>query len=455
MAHGVSPMAKGLRIGLAGLGTVGRGVARIVKSRATEWETMLGGRLQLNSIAVRSATTARREEFPEVAFTTDPLELATNPDLDVIVEVMGGTTDALALVRAALKSGKHIVTANKALLAEHGRELISLAVARGRALRFEAAVAGGVPVITTLEHGLSANRIVSVRGILNGTTNFILSSMENLGCEYGDALKEAQRIGFAEADPALDVRGIDAAQKLAILAHVAWRKRVDWRTIPTVGIEGIRAVDVLAATNGGYSIRLIAGVEQPSTDEPGYAGVAPMLVPGDSIWGATRDGMNTVEIVGDSVGRLTLSGPGAGGAPTASAVVSDLIAIASGAPAHLPARSTGWDSNASVLRFGAAARVHSHYLRITVPEPADHKKNRFRDVLQSCLEASGVKCEIGELEHNNERALVAWTMSPIPADVIDSVIRGLRQATQTEPGMIMMPVMDESGDLHVIAPRDN
>ncbi len=255
--------------------------------------------------------------------TTDLSTVLNDPEIEAVVQLIGGLEPDRSIMLKVLQSGKDIITANKAVLAEHGRELFDCARKMGRTIAFEAAVGGGIPIIAAVNQSLVANQIESIHGILNGTSNFILTQMEDLGATYADALAEAQRRGFAEADPAMDVNGTDAAQKLAILAHLAFGARVDWKTIPRIGIDTVDVADMRYARELGYSVKLLAVAEL--VPEGLELHVSPTLVRLRTTLAQVDGAFNAMRIVGDAVGRVFLHGLGAGQMPTASACIADLI----------------------------------------------------------------------------------------------------------------------------------
>lgn len=322
-------MSKPLRIGVAGLGTVGVGVVKILAERREFLAAASGRVVELAAVSARDAKKDRGIDVSKVRWEKDARALATADDIDVVVELIGGAEGiARELVETALSNGKHVVTANKALIARHGLSLALVAEQRGVALNYEAAVAGGIPIVKALREGLAANEITSVVGILNGTCNYILTEMEKTGRDFADVLKDAQALGYAEADPSFDVGGIDAAHKLAILASLAFGREIDFENVYVEGIERITATDIKFAREFGYKIKLLAiatkseaGIEQR---------VHPALVPDGSPLAAVSGVFNAVAVRGDRVGLLVLEGRGAGEGPTASAVLSDLIDIARG-----------------------------------------------------------------------------------------------------------------------------
>lgn len=322
-------MTQPLRIGLAGLGTVGMGVLTILTGNGGIIGARAGRPLQVVAVSARDQSRDRGMDLSGFAWETDPVALAQRDDIDVFVEMIGGEDGpALAAVEAALGAGHAVVTANKALLAHHGQRLALLAEQKGAALRYEAAVAGGIPCVKALTEGMAGNAITRVMGVLNGTCNYILTAMEAHGRSYEDALREAQELGYAEADPSFDVGGIDAAHKLALLAATAFGAEVDFDGVTIEGIERIALEDILHAREMGYRIKLL-GVAQ-RTGEQLEQRMQPCLVPATSPIGHLEDVANMVVIEGDAVGQTCYQGPGAGAGPTGSAIVADLIDIARG-----------------------------------------------------------------------------------------------------------------------------
>ena len=331
-----------LRVGLLGAGTVGGAVARAFRDEPERLAPFDGARIVLARVAVRDTARAAVAGIPEDLLTDAPANLVASPEVDIVVELIGGDEPARTLIAASLAAGKPVVTANKHVLAHHGPELEVLARSTGTPLRFEAAVAAGIPVLGPLGADLAANRIDRVRGIVNGTTNFILSAMGERGRAYDLVLLEAQRAGYAEADPAGDVEGGDALNKLVVLARLAFGTWLDPASIerrPATalglgrpGITGVRAEEVAAAGVHGLRLKLIADARRTSDESDEIeARVQVVAVPGDSGFGRTSGVLNRIEIDATPLGRLVLTGPGAGGGPTGSAVLGDLIALARGA----------------------------------------------------------------------------------------------------------------------------
>ena len=324
-------MAEPLRIALAGLGTVGAGVIRLIEANAALIARRAGRPIAVTCVSARDRSKDRGVDLSAYAWEDDMVVMGERDDVDVVVELVGGSDGpALALARTTFEAGKSLVTANKAMIAHHGLELAAKAEAAKVALKFEAAVAGGIPVIKGLREGAAANAIERVYGILNGTCNFILSTMEDTGRDFADVLAEAQAKGFAEADPAFDVEGTDAAHKLSILAAIAFGSRLDFASVETAGITRLMAADIAQADSLGYVIRLIGMAETDDSQGASrlFQRVQPHLVPFDHPLAHVDGATNAVVAEGNFSGRLLFQGAGAGDGPTASAVVADLIDIA-------------------------------------------------------------------------------------------------------------------------------
>ena len=332
-----------IRVGVLGCGTVGASLIALVDRQNSTIQARTGLSIEISRIAVRDLSRVRPVGVDGAAFTTDAMAVATDPSIDVIVEVMGGISPARELILAALAAGKPVITANKALLAVHGSELFAAAEAGGVDLLFEASVAGGIPFIRPLRESLLAEPVVRVMGIMNGTTNYILTRMTEAGADYSEALAEAQALGYAEADPTADVEGHDAAAKIAIVASIAFGAEVTSADVQCEGISKVTADDIAFANRHGYAIKLLAIAERfsDSTGDELSARVHPCLVPNAHPLAAVRDSFNAVFVQGEAVGDLMFYGRGAGGDPTASAVLGDLVDAAvnlqSGAHASLGA----------------------------------------------------------------------------------------------------------------------
>ncbi|WP_177320424.1 homoserine dehydrogenase [Lentzea waywayandensis] len=320
---------KPIRVALLGCGTVGTEVVRLLTDQAEDLTQRIGAPVELAGIAVRRPN--KHREVPEHLLTTDAAALVKSDDVDVIVEVIGGIDPTRGLLLEALRNGKSVVTANKALLAEHGPDLFEAADASGADLYFEAAVAGAIPLLRPLRESLAGDRITRVMGIVNGTTNFILSAMDATGAGYNETLEEASRLGYAEADPTADVDGFDAASKAAILASLAFHTRVTASDVYREGIRAVSAADIQAAKGLGRTVKLLAICERvtsPSGQESVAVRVHPAMIPRTHPLASVNGAFNAVFVEADAAGEMMFYGQGAGGAPTASAVVGDLVAVA-------------------------------------------------------------------------------------------------------------------------------
>ncbi|SNR25745.1 homoserine dehydrogenase [Puniceibacterium sediminis] len=353
-------MTEPLRLGIAGLGTVGAGVIKIIRQKATLLAERSGRPIVISAVAARNRDKDRGVSLAGYAWEDDAVALAVRDDVDVFVELMGGSDGpAKAATEAALAAGKDVVTANKAMLAHHGQALAQLAEDKGCVLRFEAAVAGGIPVIKALTEGLAGNDIGRVMGVMNGTCNYILTRMESAGLTYDQAFDEADKLGYLEADPNLDVGGIDAGHKLSLLAAIAYGTQVAFDAVELEGIGKVSIDDIRQAADMGYKIKLLGvcrmtgrGLEQR---------MAPCLVPATSPLGQLDGGTNMVVIEGDQVGQIVMRGAGAGEGPTASAVMGDVLDIARGT------RLSTFGQPASSLKPVTPSRVASpapYYLRM-------------------------------------------------------------------------------------------
>ncbi len=353
-------MTTPLRLGIAGLGTVGVGVVRIIRKQADLLEARTGRKITITAVSARSKDKDRGVSLADYAWEDDPVALAKRDDVDVFVELIGGDEGpAKNATEAAIKAGKDVVTANKAMLAHHGQELAEAAEKAGLVIRYEAAVAGGIPVMKALTEGLAGNEITRVMGVMNGTCNYILTQMQATRQGYNALFDEADKLGYLEADPNLDVGGIDAGHKLALLSSVAFGTQVDFDAVELEGIQAITLEDIDAAADMGFRIKLL-GVAQ-MTGRGLEQRMSPCLVPDQSPLGQLEGGTNMVVIEGDSVGQIVLRGAGAGEGPTASAVMSDVIDIARGL------RLKTFGQPATTLRKARAAKAAvpaPYYLRM-------------------------------------------------------------------------------------------
>ncbi|WP_028455530.1 homoserine dehydrogenase [Chitinilyticum litopenaei] len=316
---------KPIYVGLCGVGTVGGGTATVLKRNAEEIARRAGRPIVVKMAANRDLERAREVCGPDVTVVDDALAVVNNPEIDIVVELIGGTTIAKEIVLKAIENGKHVVTANKKLIAEYGNEIFARAQEKGVIVAFEAAVAGGIPIIKALREGLTANKIEWVAGIINGTSNFILTEMRDKGAAFADVLKEAQRLGYAEADPTFDIEGHDAAHKLTIMSAIAFGIPVQFDKAYLEGISKLDATDIKYAMELGYRIKLLGVTRRrPNGIE---LRVAPTLIPQKRLIANVDGVMNAVLVKGDAVGATLYYGPGAGAEPTASSVIADLVDI--------------------------------------------------------------------------------------------------------------------------------
>ena len=365
-------MPEPLRIALAGLGTVGVGVIRLIEANRDVIADRAGRRIEIVAVTARERGRERGVDLSPYAWVDDMQAMAARADVDVVVELMGGSDGpALTLARAAFDAGKGLVTANKAMVAHHGVELAEAAALANAPFAFEAAVAGGIPVLKSLREGTAANALTRIYGVLNGTCNYILSEMERTGADFADMLAEAQEEGYAEADPTFDIEGVDSAHKLAILAAIGFGTRIDFASVRTEGITQVTASDIAQADSLGYVIRLV-GIATMIGPRPGeddcrlLQRVRPCLVPFRHPLGAVTGPTNAVVAEGDFTGRLLFQGAGAGDKPTASAVVADLIDIArgqAGAPFSVPVNQL-----VTAEQGDPGERVGRDYIRFTVAD---------------------------------------------------------------------------------------
>lgn len=359
--------SQAMKIGMIGCGVVGTGVAALLAKQKDRIAVRSGRAIELKKIAVRDIFRARDQSVSRDLLCSKWEDVVSDPELEVVVELAGGTGWAKEAILQALSNRKHVVTANKALLATHGREIFDCARANQRCVAFEASVAGGIPIIGALTQGLAANQIIGIRGILNGTCNFILSSMSETGDAYADALKEAQRQGFAEADPTMDVDGTDTGHKLAILVQIAFGKTVPLSAMARRGISELDAIDIRFARELGYAIKLLA--EAWMVDGKLAVHVSPVLVRKHSPLAQVRGAYNAIQVIGDAVGDTLYYGLGAGRMPTASSVVADLIDIAVGRAQNTFQSMNLWSGAQSSIPLLPNEEVRSrYYLRLLVDD---------------------------------------------------------------------------------------
>ena len=355
------------KVAIVGLGTVGSGVAKLLLDFGDRTARHAGRTLWLEKVVVRDLKKARACDLPEGVLSDNLDDITGDPEIKVVAQLIGGLEPARTIMLQLLESGKDVVTANKALLAEHGPELFDRARELGRSIAFEASVAGGIPIVANIGQCLSANQIEELEGILNGTSNYILTQMEERECDYETALEEAQNLGYAEADPTMDVDGSDAAQKLAILAQLAFGSRTNWREIPRDGIDALKVEDIKYANFLGYRIKLLAVAQMTSTGLELH--VSPTLMKQGTPVAEVRGAFNAVSVVGDAVGPVFFYGQGAGQMPTASAVVADMIDTAVGRTAITFRTLELWSQTTVGVTEKEYAKSYSKfYLRLNVED---------------------------------------------------------------------------------------
>jgi homoserine dehydrogenase len=412
-------MTTPLRLGIAGLGTVGTGVVRIVRQKAELLQARTGRPITISAVSARTRDKDRGVSLEGYAWEDDPVALARRADVDVFVELMGGSDGpAKAATEAAIATGKDVVTANKAMLAHHGQALALAAEEAGRVIRFEAAVAGGIPVVKALTEGLAGNEITRVMGVMNGTCNYILTRMQATGQGYNALFEEADRLGYLEADPNLDVGGIDAGHKLALLAAIAFGCQVDFDAVALEGIQSITLDDIRRAADMGYRIKLL-GVAQ-MTGRGLEQRMSPCLVPAASPLGQLEGGTNMVVLEGDAVEQIVLRGPGAGMGPTASAVMADVIDIARGTRL-----STFGQPAATLTRCTPAscATPAPYYLRMAlVDKPGALAK------VATCLGEAGVSIDrMRQYRHDDAAAPVLIVTHRTNRESLDAALTAIRR----------------------------
>ncbi len=411
-------MTEPLRLGIAGLGTVGVGIVRIIQKNAALLEARSGRPVVISAVSARSRTKNRDVNLSDYDWEDDPVMLATREDIDVFVEVMGGSEGpAKDATEAAIRAGKDVVSANKALLAIHGQALAEAAEEAGRVIRFEAAVAGGIPVVKALTEGLAGNEITRVMGVMNGSCNYILTRMEDAGLSYEAVFDEANQLGYLEADPELDVGGIDAAHKLALLSSIAFGTQVDFDAVELEGIGAITIDDIRQAADMGFKIKLL-GVAQ-LTGRGLEQRMSPCLVPDTSPLGQLQGGTNMVVLEGDAVSQIVLRGPGAGEGPTASAVMGDVMDIARGM------RLSTFGQPAKTLRKARAARAAvpaPYYLRMQLLD----KPGALAKVAHALGEAGISINRMRQYEHGDATAPVLIVTHKTTQTALDEALADFR-----------------------------
>lgn len=413
---------KPVNIGIIGLGTVGSAVVELLQSNAADIADRIGHAVNISHACVRDPAKRRSCNLDSIELVADPTALVSHADIDIVVELMGGTDLALQLGLQAIANGKHLVTANKAMIAEQGNELFAAAHQHGVAVAYEAAVAGGIPIIKAIREGLAGNRIDSVAGIINGTSNFILSEMRDKGRAFDDVLAEAQLLGYAEADPTFDVEGIDAAHKLTILASIAFGIPLNFPAVFTEGIGKITPEDVSNAEKLGYRIKHLGIAEQ--TEQGVSLRVHPTLIPQTQLIANVHGVMNAVQVQSDAIGESLYYGAGAGGGPTASAVVADILDIARALamPAAQRVPYLGFHSerlkNLPLLSIDAIESAY--YLRMQ----ADDQPGVMAEVT-GILGRLGISIEAIEqtepLRHNTQATIIMLTHRVVERQMVEAI----------------------------------
>ncbi len=415
---------KPIKIGVIGLGTVGSGTFNVLKRNQAEITRRAGRGIEVAAVAVRDVAKARKLVGNELPITSQPMDLVKHPDIDIVCELMGGYEPARTLVLEAIARGKHVVTANKALLAKHGNEIFEAARAKGVMVAFEAAVAGGIPIIKALREGLTANRIEWIAGIINGTSNFILSEMRAKGLPFEAVLAEAQRLGYAEADPTFDIEGIDAAHKLTILSSIAFGVPINFDAAYTEGISKLAALDIKYAEQLGYRIKLLGITKR--TAQGVELRVHPTLVPMQRLLASVEGAMNAVLVKGDAVGTTLYYGPGAGAEPTASAVVADLVDVTRMHTAdpenHVPHLAFQADAMATVPWLPIGDTVTSYYFRMRVADQPGVLADIARILADHRISIDAMfQREPSEGEHQTD--IIMLTHDAVERDVIKAIER--------------------------------
>lgn len=429
-------MTEPLRVALAGLGTVGGGVIKLLEANRALIARRASRPIEIVAVSARNRTRDRGVDLSGFDWVDDPVALAGHAGADVVVELIGGSDGpALALAEASIAGGKAFVTANKAMIAHHGVSLARAAEGGNIAFKYEAAVAGGIPVIKGLREGAAANEIMRVYGILNGTCNYILTTMESEGRDFADVLADAQALGYAEADPSFDIDGIDAAHKLSILASLSFGTALDFDAVHIGGIREVMAGDIAQARALGFRVRLVGLAE--SGGDGLYQGVRPCLVPVSHPLAHVQGSMNAVVAEGNFVGRLFFEGRGAGEGPTASAVVADLIDIARGE--YGPAFAMPVESLAHPGVADPGKRVGRHYLRFAVAD-----RTGVLAELTAAMRDAGVSIEsmIQRGEAPNGGVLVVMTTHEGPESAITEALSALSGSPSLTGAPMMMPILD-------------
>ena len=428
-----------IKVGLCGFGIVGQGVFNHLRKREAELRDRLGSKLVVTRIAVRDTSKKRDYDFHASILTTDPLSIANDPDIDVVCELMGGTSLALDVTLEALKAGKIVVTANKALICDHGEAVFSAAEQGGGQVLFEASVAGGIPVIKAIKDGLVINRFSSIYGILNGTCNYILTRMTNEGASYQGILAEAKELGYAEADEALDVDGIDTAHKAVVLAYLAYGRWVPFKDILVQGISEVSQEDIAFAKENGYAIKLLAVIDIAHASGKLYISILPTLVSKKYVLGSVDGVFNAVSIHGDVVGETVYIGPGAGRDATASAVIADVVDAAKSLIAGNGEFVDPAPKDGEQIELAEPEEIHSrYYVRLQVVD----KPGVMAEVaaLLAKDEVSLASVTQKEVEENAARATLLMTTHMTNEQAILDAVKALEESQSVEGKPFTMPI---------------
>ena len=430
---------KTAKVAIIGFGTIGSGVARLLLEHRERISRQVGRPVELVRIVDKDLHRSRNVQIPPGMLTDDVCQVLNDPEISTVVQLIGGLEPERSIMLKVLESGKDVVTANKALLAQHGAELFGRARELGRSIAFEAAVAGGIPILAAINESLTANQIQSIHAILNGTSNFILTQMEEQGTSYEDAVAEAQRLGYAEANPALDVDGSDAAQKLSILAHLAFGTQVSWRDIPRIGIDTVHVADMRYARELGYNIKLLAVAELVPEGLELY--VSPTLVRQSSPLAGVRGAYNAIRVVGDAVGRVFFHGLGAGQMPTASAVCGDLISTLLGRAAITFRALNLWSADrvASATARDSSKIPGRFYLRLNVEDRPGVMAEITRVLAKCDISISSVIQHETEEENCRTVPLVIMTHEATEGGMTDA-LDAINRLGCVGPGSVRMRV---------------
>lgn len=414
-----------IKVGLLGIGTVGSGTFNVLKRNHEEITRRAGRGIEVTMVAARNMEQAKQVlAGSDVELVNDPYQVVNNPDIDIVVELIGGYEPAKDLVLTAIKNGKHVVTANKALIALHGTEIFKAAEEKGVAVAFEAAVAGGIPIIKALREGLTANKVLWIAGIINGTTNFILSEMRDKGLDFNTVLKEAQRLGYAEADPTFDIEGVDAAHKLTIMSSIAFGIPMQFDKAYVEGITKLEPLDIHYAEQLGYRIKLL-GITRKA-DKGIELRVHPTLIPSTRLIANVEGAMNALVVSGDAVGETLYYGKGAGAEPTASAVIADLVDVtrlASADPTQrVPYLSFQSDALVDIPVLPIQEVVTSYYMRMQVEDKPGVLADITRILADSSISIDAMlqKEPTDDVQHTD---IIILTHKAVERDLNDAIAK--------------------------------